>query len=64
VIGPRLSTVLSADVILVFNGGRVVEQGNHSELVLRGVLDAELYPRQFLSGRAELDASELVTAGV
>src|SRR6266702_7793547 len=51
VIAHRLSTVLSADVILVFNGGRLVERGNHDELVQRGGLYAELYERQFLSGR-------------
>jgi ATP-binding cassette subfamily B protein len=63
VIAHRLSTVLSADVILVFDGGRLVEQGNHTELLQRDGLYAELYQRQFLSGRAEVDARELVTAG-
>jgi ATP-binding cassette, subfamily B, bacterial len=63
VIAHRLSTVLSADVILVFNGGHLVEQGKHAELVQRGGLYAELYQRQFLSGREEVEARELVTAG-
>jgi len=33
-------------------------------LVFDGGLYAELYQRQFLSGRSELEARELVTAGV
>ncbi len=63
VIAHRLSTVLSADVILVFDGGRLVEHGNHADLVQRGGLYAELYQRQFLSGRPELEPRELLTAG-
>jgi ATP-binding cassette, subfamily B, bacterial len=63
VIAHRLSTVLSADVILVYNGGRLVERGNHTVLVERGGLYSELYLRQFLNGRSELEARELVSAG-
>jgi ABC-type multidrug transport system fused ATPase/permease subunit len=62
VIADRLSTVSSADVLLVFDGGRLVERGTHADLVQRGGRDAELYLRRFLSGRPELDARELVTA--
>ena len=50
VIAHRLSTVLAADVILVFDGGRLVEHGPHAELVRRGGLYADLYQRQFLVG--------------
>ena len=34
-IAHRLSTVLDADRILVFEGGRIVEEGSHAALVLR-----------------------------
>jgi ATP-binding cassette subfamily B protein len=50
VIAHRLSTVLAADVILVFDGGRLVERGPHAELVQRGGLYADFYQRQFLVG--------------
>src|SRR6266542_1447400 len=46
-IAHRLSTVLAADQILVIDGGRLVEQGTHLELLARGGLYAELYERQF-----------------
>ena len=46
-IAHRLSTVLAADQILVLDGGRLVEQGSHLELLARGGLYAELYERQF-----------------
>ena len=36
VIAHRLSTVRHADVILVFNHGRIVESGSHEELIARG----------------------------
>ena len=43
VIAHRLSTVVSADVILVISEGRLVEQGRHSELLARGGIYAGLY---------------------
>ncbi len=47
VIAHRLSTILAADVILVMEEGRLVERGNHSELLARGGLYARLYETQF-----------------
>jgi len=48
VIAHRLSTVLAADLILVFDQGRLVERGTHSELLKLGGLYATHYERQFL----------------
>ena len=47
VIAHRLSTILAADLILVFDRGRLVERGDHAALLARGGLYAELYERQF-----------------
>ncbi len=47
VIAHRLSTILAADVILVMDEGRLVEQGTHAELLASGGLYAILYETQF-----------------
>ncbi len=52
VIAHRLSTVLAANVILVLDKGRLVEQGTHAELLARNGLYAELYRTQFRSMEA------------
>jgi ATP-binding cassette subfamily B protein len=64
VIAHRLSTVREADVILVIDQGRIVEQGTHATLLAGGGLYAELYRTQF-EGQAEHDAPEdaITTAG-
>lgn len=47
VIAHRLSTIQNADRILVVNGGQIVEQGNHAELMSRRGFYHELYTSQF-----------------
>lgn len=49
VIAHRLSTIRAADAILVVEGGRIVERGNHDELLAQGGRYAELYRTQFAS---------------
>jgi ATP-binding cassette subfamily B protein len=47
VIAHRLSTILAADKILVMKKGRIIEQGTHHELLLKGGTYAGLYHTQF-----------------
>jgi subfamily B ATP-binding cassette protein MsbA len=47
IIAHRLSTVRRADRLLVLDGGQIVEEGTHAELLARGGLYARLYARQF-----------------
>jgi ATP-binding cassette subfamily B protein len=48
-IAHRLSTILRADLILVFDRGRIIERGRHDELLAHGGLYARLYREQFLA---------------
>ena len=47
VIAHRLSTIRNADVIVVMNKGRIVEQGSHNELIASGGLYASLHAAGF-----------------
>ena len=47
VIAHRLSTVRNADMILALDEGKIVERGNHDDLLSKDGLYAELYRRQF-----------------
>ena len=47
VIAHRLATVRQADQIVVLADGKIVEQGNHEELLNLNGLYADLYNRQF-----------------
>ncbi|KAI0484855.1 hypothetical protein GGR56DRAFT_47116 [Xylariaceae sp. FL0804] len=46
VVAHRLSTVMNADVIFVIDGGEVVEQGGHEELIAKNGRYAELWSKQ------------------
>jgi subfamily B ATP-binding cassette protein MsbA len=47
IIAHRLSTVQIADRILVFDKGRIIEEGSHKELIAKGGLYKKLYDMQF-----------------
>ena len=47
IVAHRLSTIQSADVILVMRDGKIVEQGNHKTLLEKGGFYARLYQSQF-----------------
>ncbi len=55
VIAHRLSTIRDADVILVMQEGRIVEQGSHEGLIEAGGAYAELYASQFALAAAPVD---------
>ena len=47
IVAHRLSTIQSADVILVMRDGKIVEQGRHEELLQKGGFYTQLYQSQF-----------------
>ena len=54
-IAHRLSTILRADLILVYERGRIVERGTHTELLARGGAYARLYREQFETTEAPVE---------
>jgi len=61
-IAHRLSTVRHADVILVLDGGAIVEQGSHEQLLARGALYAQLHAVQ--TSQRERRRPELIASAV
>ena len=60
-IAHRLSTIASMDRLIVLEGGELVEQGTHDELVAAGDLYASLWARQsggFIGGYEKAEAAE------
>jgi ATP-binding cassette subfamily B protein len=53
VIAHRLSTIRDADIILVMNHGKIIEQGTHESLLAAGGFYADLYNSQFVEAYDE-----------
>jgi ATP-binding cassette subfamily B multidrug efflux pump len=59
VIAHRLSTTRSAEQVVVMDGGRIVEQGTHNELLQRQGLYTRMYRRQLLAQEMDVDEEAL-----
>ncbi len=63
VIAHRLSTIRDADLILVMEGGRIVERGSHAGLLAAGGAFARLHAAQFEGAVADPDDEAAAPAG-
>ena len=50
IVAHRLSTIQNADIILVMKDGKVIEQGNHEDLLKKNGFYSVLYNSQFQNG--------------
>jgi ATP-binding cassette subfamily B protein len=66
VIAHRLSTIRDADLILVMEAGRIVERGNHEQLLAARGAYHRLYASQFRGGAEEVEElrADVAAAGV
>lgn len=55
VIAHRLSTIRDADLIMVMNQGRIIEMGNHKDLLVQNGFYADLYNSQFAGANLEVE---------
>jgi ATP-binding cassette subfamily B multidrug efflux pump len=62
VIAHRLSTIRDADLILVMDSGRIVEQGTHTELLAAQGAYHRLYNAQFSQAVVDVDTAGAATA--
>ena len=57
VIAQRISTVRNADMILLLDGGKIVAQGTHEELLESSPIYAEIYHSQLIGDAAAAPAA-------
>jgi ATP-binding cassette subfamily B protein len=62
IIAHRLSTVIDADEILVLAGGRIVERGNHTQLLSQGGVFAEMWRKQQEAAEHGITAEDIAPA--
>jgi ABC-type multidrug transport system ATPase subunit len=63
IIAHRLSTIRNANRILVLEGGRIIEQGRHEDLLKLGGVYARLYSNQMEIARHTSRLEEICSAG-